>query len=335
MGNYLEDANKNKIISKKNLLFFSKKYSCLIGILIILIIFFVAIPGFANILNLISILRLISVFTILGMGEAIVMSMRGIDLSIGTTAGFCSYLYATFLASGYSISMSLLITLTIGILIGFFNAIIISWLGINALVVTLGTMFMLMSIAMIMSNGGYSIYLFGMTSANINIFLNSGKYLIAGIFPISVIVMILVSIISYSLMQLTIIGRYFYSIGENVKAAYLSGIKVKPIFGLGFLISGFFAAIAGILLVLDSGVGTPPGGPGYLLEALAVATLSTAIFGEGEINIKGVFVGAIFMGALSNTLVLIGIDPGYEFLFKGLIILIGMALGTLFKKESK
>ncbi|MBA7552915.1 hypothetical protein ES705_45494 [subsurface metagenome] len=194
-------------------------------------------------------------------------------------------------------------------------------------------MFVLISLALMMSSGGYSIYLFAMSGLHINAFLDLGKSLIGGLIPVSVVIMILVSTAAYIIANHTIIGRYFYSIGGNIKAAYLSGVRIRPLFGLAFIISSFFAAIAGIVMVLDSGVGTPPGGPGNLLEALCIATLSTAIFGEGEINIKGVFMGAIFIGTLSNALILLGCNPAYDFLSKGIAILIGMAIGSSLKQK--
>jgi len=331
LGRFLCKLGRVSIFKRSQVLYFWRKYACLTGVVIVIAIFFFVVPGFATFSNWISILKLISVFTIIGMGEAMVMIVGGVDLSIGTTASFCGYLCASLLAYGYGLGTSLFATIGAGTFIGIFNAILVSWLGINALIATLGTMFILISLALMMSSGGYSIYLFTMPGLHVNVFLDLGKRLIGGLIPIDVVIMIFVSAISYIIIKHTVIGRYFGSIGENIKGAYLSGIRIRPFFGLAFIISGFFAAIAGIVMVFDSGVGTPPGGPGYLLEALCITALSTAIFGEGEINIKGVLMGAIFIGALSNALVLLGCNPAYEFLFKGLVILIGMAIGSSLK----
>jgi len=334
LNHFLSRLGKISILRSRQGLYFWGKYGCLMGIIIIIAIFCLIVPGFATLSNWISVLRLISIFTIIGMGEATVMIVQGVDMSVGATAGFCGYLCTSLLAHGYGLSTSFLATVGVGTSIGIFNAILTSWLGINAMVATLGTMFILISLALMMSNGGYSVYLFTMSTSPINAFLDLGNRLIGGLIPVDVVVMMLVSTIMWVVIRYTIIGRYFYSIGENIKASYLSGIKIRFFFGLAFVISGLFAAIAGVMMAFDSGVGTPPGGPGYLLEALCVAALSTAIFGEGEINIEGVLVGAIFIGALSNGLVLLGCGPAFDYLFKGLVILIGMGIGSSLRYKS-
>jgi ribose/xylose/arabinose/galactoside ABC-type transport system permease subunit len=119
----------------------------------------------------------------------------------------------------------------------------------------------------------------------------------------------------------TIAGRAIVAIGGNEEAVRLAGINVRGHIMLAYIISGLFAALAGVLLASRLGIAQPSLGAGFELDAIAACVIGGAILGGGGGSVLGTFAGVIVLGLIDNLLNLFNVQSYYQQIFKGLIIL--------------
>ena len=205
-------------------------------------IFTVYNPKFIKPSNLMNIARQVAVYGIASVGMTFVILISGIDLSIGAIITFvniiCAYLMVNL---GVNMWVAVIISITAATLIGVLNGFMVSTVGIPALIATFAAQTVFDGVSYIIS-GGMPISGF---DKNFNIF---GKWTI-GIVPISAIIMIVCFAAGAFILNKTYFGRYFYAIGGNEEAAKLSGIQVSNIKYLIYALSGFFAGLAGIVML--------------------------------------------------------------------------------------
>ena len=309
----------------------ARNHGTLIGVCIGMLILNVIVPGFASARNWILILKESSPVAILGTAQVLVLIVQGIDLSLGPMSSFGGFLCGVFLTRGGALIPSILATLGVAAGVGLANAGVMAGLGVRAIVGTLGTMLMLTSGSWLLSGGGHPLYLFTMRQPAVKSLLSIGK-LSLGPIPFSVVVMILVTLVASFVMRNTALGRWFYAIGESPSESRRAGLRVRYLFGAPYVIGALLAAVAGMMLVSTSGVASPGGGLDLLLDALTVSFISMTLLGRGKMNVEGVLVGAIFLKALSNALILSGADPWVTQLAKGCILLGAMSLGYASKR---
>jgi ribose transport system permease protein len=134
-------------------------------------------------------------------------------------------------------------------------------------------------------------------------------------------------------------GRYVYAVGGNERAAFLMGINVKRLRFLLFVLVGFAAALAGILLCVKLGAATPTAGRNMEIQALTVILLGGVAFSGGSGKMGGVLAGLVFVGALQNGLIVIGTSPFLQQVFVGLALLFAVALNDsvrgLLRRQNK
>ena len=209
-------------------------------------IFTVYNPKFIKPSNLMNIARQVAVYGIASVGMTFVILISGIDLSIGAIITFvniiCAYLMVNL---GFNMWVAVIISITAATLIGVLNGFMVSTVGIPALIATFAAQTVFDGVSYIIS-GGMPISGF---DKNFNIF---GKWTI-GIVPISAIIMIVCFAAGAFILNKTYFGRYFYAIGGNEEAAKLSGIQVSNIKYLIYALSGFFAGLAGIVMLSRTG----------------------------------------------------------------------------------
>lgn len=264
--------------------------------------------------NLLNVLRQISINGILAIGMTIVCLTGGIDLSVGSIVAFSGIIAAGLLRDKeYPIALIVLIAIAIGGLLGLYNGYFVAYWNAAPFVVTLS----MMTIA----RGMTYVYSTGRPISNLPTeFLAIGKGSIAGV-PVPTIILIIVFILASVMLTKLKFGRYVYAVGGNENAAMVSGINVKRIKMMVYVLSGIACGIAAIILTARVSAGLPTAGESYELDAIAATVIGGTSLSGGRGRLWGTIVGAILLGIVNNGLDLMNVSSFYQQIVKGLIIL--------------
>ncbi|HOP24716.1 MAG TPA: ABC transporter permease [Defluviitoga sp.] len=295
------------------------KYGTLLSVLILLIIFSLFVPNFSNPQNLINILRQMALLTIISEGFTMCLIVGELDLSFANVASLSSVVVATMLVNKANPLSAVLLTLLIGFVFGLANGLLITKVGISAMIVTLATGIIAQGLAF-MYTKGVSVY--GSMPKG---FLTLGRGSVGPI-PSLVIIMALVVVFFHVLTNRTKVGRYMEATGQNPTAAYLAGISVNLYKILGMIFSSLGAAFVGILLTSRLGSATPTGGAGFLMDGFATSLLGMTVLGLGRASPFGTFIGALLIGLLNNGMTLLGAPYYIQDITKGSIIILAVAI---------
>lgn len=327
-------------MNKKTITHFSIRYGFLIIMVLLFIFFSITRPVFISASNLFSILLGITIYAILALGETFPLIVNGMDLSIGAVASLSvmvsSYCMVILELKGY---YAIIICLLMGASIGLINGLLIVKLKIPDLLTTLGMMFLVQGLQLIPS-AGRSIGN-GMTLPNgetaKGVFDEGFKFLGQGrlldIVPVPVAFMFIIAIIVFVVLSLTRYGRIFYAIGGNSEAARLVGVNIYKYRILSYIISGFVASFAGIVLAARVGRGDVSSGGTLLMDAIASALIGYAVLGAQKPNPFGTIVGAIFIGMLINGLTMLNVPYYTQDFIKGCVLVIALAFTFVFSKR--
>lgn len=309
-----------------------------IWLLAIVIIFFsFASKSFLSYSNLSDILRSISIVTLLAIGVTFSLIVDGLDLSVGSTASLSTVIAAfCLIVLRQELFITLIVPILIGVIIGLINGLFITKGKLADLLVTLAMMYVVNGIQLTLTKGS-SIYE-GMSFDNVvttGHFIPSFLYLGQGSFfniPVAVIIMGVCILISHVVLEKTTWGRSLFFVGGNKTAAYLSAIPVTKFRIYAYVISGFFAALGGILLASRVGTGQVSAGAPLLMDSITAAYIGIAMFGKGKPNIIGTFLGACLMGILLNGFTMLNVPYYAQDIVKGVLL-----IGSIFlaKKNNK
>ena len=327
-------------MNKKTITHFSIRYGFLIIMVLLFIFFSITRPVFISASNLFSILLGITIYAILALGETFPLIVNGMDLSIGAVASLSvmvsSYCMVILELKGH---YAIIICLLMGATIGLINGLLIVKLKIPDLLTTLGMMFLVQGLQLIPS-AGRSIGN-GMTLPNgetaKGVFDEGFKFLGQGrlfdTIPVPVAFMFIIAIIVFVVLSLTRYGRIFYAIGGNSEAARLVGVNIYKYRILSYIISGFVASFAGIVLAARVGRGDVSSGGTLLMDAIASALIGYAVLGAQKPNPFGTIVGAIFIGMLINGLTMLNVPYYTQDFIKGCVLVIALAFTFVFSKK--
>jgi ribose transport system permease protein len=212
--------------------------------------------------------------------------------------------------------------------VGLVNGLIITRLGVNSLVTTLGTSVILDGIIQLKTHGQTIVQ--GIPTA----LTSFGYGTVLGI-PETVYVALAVAFVVYYLLRSTPFGRYLYAIGANREAARLVGLNVRRLVLTTFVTSGLLCGGAGLLQVAVSGAGNPRVGDGFTLPALAAAFLSVAAIRPGRYNVWGCVVAISFLAVLNSGLNLAGAGTSVTDLANGIALILGVALAVQLGRRSR
>lgn len=319
-------------MNKKTLTHFSIRYGFLIIMVLLFIFFSITRPVFLTPSNLLSILLGLTIYAILALGETFPLIVNGMDLSIGAIASLSvmvsSYCMVILELKGY---YAIIICLLMGATIGLINGLLIVKLKIPDLLTTLGMMFLVQGLQLIPSAGrsiGNGMSLPNGETAK-GVFDEGFKFLGQGrlfdIIPIPVAFMFIIAVIVFIVLSLTRYGRIFYAIGGNSEAARLVGVNIYKYRILAYIISGFVASFAGIVLASRVGRGDVSSGGTLLMDAIASALIGYAVLGAQKPNPFGTIVGAIFIGMLINGLTMLNVPYYTQDFIKGCVLVTALA----------
>jgi Ribose/xylose/arabinose/galactoside ABC-type transport systems, permease components len=279
--------------------------------------------AFATESNFKSILLAISLYGVMVTGAIFAILLGGIDLSVGAVAalsGACVVL--TTIQFGYStvgVIIGIVLGLAAGCAVGLFHGVLVTKFQVPAFLITLATMNIIYGVAQLLT-GNQTI---NCTQPELFAFIGGGR--LFGV-PFPIYVLAIMAAASFVVLNLTVFGRKVYAVGGNPVAARLSGISVGRTTCLSYMISGFTAALAGIVLASMNQQAISKAAQGYENDVLtAIVVGGTSLMG-GEGTIQGAIFGALLVGLLNNGLRLMGVSSIYHPLVKGIIIVIAVAI---------
>ncbi len=256
-------------------------------------------------------------------GMAILLASGGFDLSVGSVMALSSTVVAMLLLAGASIPIAILCGLVLGGFAGLINGLLITMLGINPLIATLGTMSIARGIALVLTEG------FSVSNLP-TAFEWIGKASFAGLPAIVILTIVLVIIFDLAVRH-TRFFRQVYFIGANEKAAMLSGIHVSRVRIIAYVLTGVLAALAGVLLASRLMSGTPTAGAGIELQVLAAAVIGGASLRGGEGTILGAFLGVVFVALINNAMTMLAVSIYWQMIVIGGVLVIAVALDMLIR----
>ncbi len=289
--------------------------------------------------NMANLLRQGAMIAILAIGETFVIITGGIDLSVGAVAGVISMAVAWLLTHdlGFasSIAGAISISLAIGVLIGLFHAFGVVQMGLPPFIMTLATMYALRGIGLLITNGAtISITNDTFTGFSRASFLGfpwtDGSWFAV---PMLFWMVIVVAVPAYLLLSQSRWGRYLFAIGSNKEAARLSGVNVKAVTYMAYVVSAFCAAFVGILLAMRIGIGNPTQAEGWELQAIASSVIGgTSLFGALG-SVHGPLIGSFILTTINNGANLLNLNPFWQRIITGALIIIVVYFDTLRRKK--
>lgn len=285
--------------------------------------------------NLINIAQQVVTYSIIGFGLTFCLVCGGTDLSAGSSMALSGIIVTTLLIKGVPLTLAIILALAFGILMGILNGFSIEVLGVVPFVATLGTQWVFRGLANVLVDGK-PIYTNTIPSQEIQrIFYIFGGGRMPGGLPYSVIITLVYGLILFVVLSKTRIGRQIYACGSNLEAAKLSGINAVGTRMFAYCVSGFSAAICGILVTSRISSAQPMAGTGYELEAIAAAVLGGVSINGGEGSIGNTIIGALMMGIMRNGLNLMGVSSFWQQVIVGFILVAAVATEARRHRKNK
>ena len=314
-----EDKNQGLV---ERFFIFWDKIGILLVFIVVCVIFGILNPVFFNPLNIINVIRQVSIIGVMAVGMTLVILLGLIDLSVGSIVAFAGIIAAGFQVKwGGSLFLSLVIPLLVGAGIGYFNGYVSTKGGIHPFIVTLGSMSIFRGATLLIAQGKP---ISGMSPA----FRFFGAGMIGPI-PFPVILFLGCVIIFGIMLKRTVFGRYIYAIGGNQEAALLSGIMVDRVKILTYTILGTLSGLSALILTSRLNSGELVAGQGYELDVIASVVIGGTSMMGGEGGVYGTLIGALLIGVISNGLNLLGVQPYWQMMVKGTIIILAVLMDRM------
>jgi ribose transport system permease protein len=284
--------------------------------------------GFLSVNNVLNITRQTSMITIMAIAMTFVIGAAQIDLSIGSIVALSSLVCALILRSTNNILLALVASIVTGILVGAINGLLITKLGIPAFLATLGMMGIIRGTGMWITNMAAIV----ITNETFNFVFGVGN--IGGRFPVLLIWTILFVVFGVVLLNKTPFGKKTLATGGNETAARFTGINTNRVKLITFIMSGAFAAFAGILYAGRMQAGRYTFGEGDEMSTIAAVILGGTSMAGGTGFVIGTLIGSLLMGMINNGLILGGLNVSQQTIVRGIIIILAVALSNVTRKKA-
>ena len=320
--------------SKKNIGALVGEYGAFIALVLLVIVISIVSPEFRTASNFLNLLRQASFNGLIAFGMTCVILSDGIDLSVGSTFALSAIICAELIVSGVPAGFAIIIALVVGTLLGVVSGILVTKGRLQPFIATLITMTAYRGLSMIITDGK------PISRLAASIETSSGQFLFKVIgkgnieigpagnafisIPIPVIILLIALGIFYFVLHKTTFGRKIYATGSNAKCANLVGVNTGKTKIAVYAISGFMAALAGLIMISRLDSAQPTLGDGYELDAIAAVALGGTSMSGGRGKIVGTFAGVLIIAVLNNGLNILGVGSYYQEVIKAIVILVAV-----------
>lgn len=304
-------------------------HGVIVGLVVAFAVFSALRPEtFFTLTNVKTMLQQMAPLAIAAFGLTVVLIMNDFDLSLGAMIGLGGTTAIVLMSkSGVDPVFAIAGALALAVLVGVANGVAIAFAGASSFVITLAMSTILVGVEDQITNQ-QSVFENVPQSythiANGTVFGVSNQV----VFCLAVLVILLV------VLELTVTGRRMYAIGANPDAAELSGIRVRELRLLGFVLAAVCSTVAGLLLTSQAGQSTPELGTSYLLPAFAAAFLGATALRGGRFNVVGTFIGAAFLQVIATGLVFLSLSSAYINIVQGVILASAVLLARLERQRA-
>jgi ribose/xylose/arabinose/galactoside ABC-type transport system permease subunit len=296
----------------------------IIGLVLLCLYMAVTEPVFLTWGNITNVIASNTVVLILAVGATLVIISGGIDLSTASAAALTGMTFGLLLQGGHGFLVALLGTLVVGLLLGFVNGVLIAYVKVSFLVVTLGTLSVFESLALVVNDGG-TVNAFSLPGfAPIND-LTSGE--VAGI-PYLLLLDAVIVVVAALVLRYTTFGRAVYAIGSNPEAARLNGVDVARTTLSVYVLAGLFAALASLVQVGRLTGASPNIDSTLLLTVIAAVLIGGTAYTGGEGGVGGTVLGVLFLGVIQNCLTLSDVSSFWRGTVNGVVLVAAVTLGV-------
>lgn len=310
-----------------------------IALIVLVVVFAVLAPEFLTPGNLIILTKQVAINAILGIGMTFVILGGGIDLSVGSIVGLCGMIAGWLISEGlvlpmfgiavfFDVWIVVLLTLLLGVGVGALNGLVVTRFGVTPFIATLGTLYVARGAALLLSGGATFPNLVGHPSLGNTGFPALGSSAFLGL-PYPIWVMLVLAAVGAFVARMTPFGRQVYAVGGNERAAALAGVRVSRVKLVTYLVSGFCAAVVGLIITSQLAAAHPATGGTFELNAIAVVVLGGTSLTGGRGTIGGTIIGAFVIGVLFNGMVLLGVSEFWQTVIKGAVIVVAVVVDQL------
>ncbi len=296
-----------------------------ISLAILFVILSFASPYFLTGTNLSSVIRQTAVINTMALGMTLVIVSGGIDLSVGSVLAFSGVIGTTVIVETGSVGLGIAAGIVAGTFWGFINGALLTQLRIPPFIVTLGTLGIVRGLTLVISGG---LPVVGLPEEHG--FLGEGSI---GPVPFVLVVLGICAVLAHIVLHHTKLGRYTYAIGSNEAAARYAGIRVTVFKVSIYAICGMLTGLAGMIETSRLMTGQPTSGVSYELQVIAAVVIGGGSLSGGEGSVVGTLIGALIMGLLSNGSDLLGVNPYWQQVIIGAIIILAVALDEARKRR--
>lgn len=306
------------------------RYGTLAGLAIMIVAFSIAAPeSFPTSGNAINILNQSALTALIAGGLTMALVVGEFDLSIGYAASLAGVLVTGLIVrQGLPVWLAIVAVLVLGGCIGAVNGALVTKARVNAVIATLGIGTILIGVSFGYTSGA------PITEGVPDGFLQISLGETLGL-PNPIWIMAAVLIVLWVVLNQTDLGQRIHAVGGNIEAARLCGIPVDRVKITAFVTTGVCAALTGVLLASLLGSGTASAADTYLLDAFAAVFLGSATLRDGEFHILGTFIGVLIINTGFNGLSIFGADTFYQYVFKGGILVLAVALSTVARRYAR
>lgn len=294
--------------------------------------------------NLTILVKHVAINAILAVGMTFVVLSGGIDLSVGSIAGLCGMVAGGLVSRGLVLPafgvvvyphawLVVIVALLAGMALGAVNGLLVARLRVVPFIATLGLLYVARGAALLTSGGTTFPNLEGEAAlGNTGLpWIGAGTMLAV---PTPIWLMIGLAVLGAFVAARTPFGRRVYAIGGNRRAALLAGVPVSRVTFQVYVISGFCAALVGVIIAAQLGAAHPATGETFELNAIAAVVLGGTSLSGGRGTIGGTLVGAFVIGVLADGLVLLGVSEFWQMVIKGLVIVVAVILDQFQKRSA-
>lgn len=357
-------AGKSRKITSTDIQYFLLQGRAFIALIVVVVVFAFLSDAFLTPANIVIVTKQVGINAILGIGMTFVILTGGIDLSVGSVAGLTAMIAGGLINEGlvipwvgseggiiiyFNIWMVILLSLGVGAAFGWINGFIITRFNVAPFIATLGGLYIARGFALLRSDGDTYPNLVGKAELGNQGFpiLGTGTFLpestvaswiksAEGFFfsdaltflaiPYSVWIMVVFAIVAAFVAAKTPFGRQVYAIGGNERAAELSGVRVKRVKIAVYMISGFCAAMVGLIIASRLVAAHPATGVFFELNAIAVVVLGGTSLMGGRGTIGGTIIGAFVIGALAAGMIMVGVSSFWQQVITGSVIVLAVII---------
>ena len=306
------------------------QYRTLLILVVLMTVFSLLKPVFIDPANLLAIMKNMSYVLIAGLGMTFIITLGGLDLSVGSTAAVVGVGFAMLVRGGFMHPIPALLIVMIGaMLLGFFNGFVSVKGKIEPFLVTLATLNIFRGLALTLTKGK-PVPIVIPNFADL-----FGNGLLFNLIPSPVIISLVVLLVSWFLFTQTKFGFYVRSIGGNPEAARVAGIDISLVKIAAYTMSGLYAFISGLILAALMNSGLPDAGRDLALDSISGVILGGTAISGGVGSIWGTLGGCLIMASLNNGMSLLGAQYHVQILVKGLVIILAVLMDNAFKSRQR